>query len=67
MTKYTSKYPSLAFYVNNSIRRFSNGEYNADTKAETDVLDKLVDAIKQADEKPKPTPKAAVAKTKKEA
>lgn len=67
MTKYTSQYKELAFIVNGEFKRFSNGEYNANTKAETDVLDKLTDAIKQADEKPKPAPKTTATKAKKEA
>ena len=53
MVKYTSRYAELIFYVNNKPRRFSNGKYKTESKAEQAVLDKITDA-KRVDE---PAPK----------
>lgn len=64
MTKYTSRYAELSFYVGGSERKFSGGQYVATSAEEVAVLDRLVDAIKteeEAEVKPeepvKPTPK----------
>lgn len=42
MKKYTSVYTDLAFYVDGKRKKFSGGEYEATTKAEETVLDKIV-------------------------
>lgn len=47
MAKYTSKYLSLGFYVNGELKRFSNGVYKTDDKAEISVLDGLRDVQKE--------------------
>ena len=71
MAKYTSQYPSLGFYVNDELKRFSNGEYNTDDKDEIAVLDALLDAkrvvepkaqTKQTEAVEKPAPKATTRK-----
>lgn len=58
MTKYTSQYKSLAFYVNDELQTFSNGEYNATTKAQEDALENVASAVKVAEAKA-PAKKAA--------
>lgn len=62
MAKYTSQYPALGFYVNDELKRFSNGEYNTDDRDEMAVLDVLVDVRKvdepQAKSEAKPATKA---------
>lgn len=57
MAKYTSRYAQLSFYVDNVLKRFSNGEYNTINAEEIAVLDDLKDAIR-VDE-----PKTEVAQT----
>ena len=49
MAKYESKYPTLGFYVNDELKRFSGGAYETDDKDEIAVLDALIDA-KRVDE-----------------
>ncbi|MNC76286.1 hypothetical protein D3C75_1279730 [compost metagenome] len=69
MTKYTSRYAELAFYVDGQERKFSGGVYLAKTDAEIAVLDRLVDVAKaeesapQTEDSPKPSRKPAAAKT----
>ncbi|CAH1194619.1 hypothetical protein PAECIP111892_01768 [Paenibacillus auburnensis] len=46
MTKYTSRYTELAFYVGGQERKFSGGQYVATSADEIAVLDRLEDAIK---------------------
>jgi hypothetical protein len=46
MTKYTSRYAELAFYVGGLERKFSGGQYVATSADEIAVLDRLEDAIK---------------------
>ncbi|MDH2332502.1 hypothetical protein [Paenibacillus polymyxa] len=66
MTKYTSRYVELGFYVNGELKRFVNGEYRADSEADLAVLDALTDAVReeteQATEEPK-KPRAKKAQT----
>lgn len=72
MTKYTSRYAELSFYVGGRERKFSGGQYVAQTAEEIAVLDRLVDAIKEpadsvaeipeATAKPAPKPRKATAK-----
>lgn len=61
MKKYTSVYTDLAFYVDGKRKKFSGGEYEAATKAEETVLDKIacVSAVE--------TPAKKTAATKKDA
>lgn len=47
MTKYTSRYAELSFYVGGRERKFSGGQYVATSADEIAVLDRLVDAIKE--------------------
>ena len=65
MAKYTSKYPSLGFYVNGVLKQFSNGLYVTDDKDELAVLDTIIDAVKVEETKPeaKPTTKAPAKRT----
>lgn len=46
MAQYKSKYAELSFYVDGSIRKFSNGTFKTENKTETAVLDKLTDATR---------------------
>ncbi|QIG62523.1 hypothetical protein [Sporosarcina phage Lietuvens] len=63
MTKYTSKYKELAFYVDGKRKQFSNGVYDADDKREQAVLNTLKDAVAEKPaEEVKPAPKADNAK-----
>ena len=67
MAKYTSQYSELMFYVNDELKRFSNGEYNTEDKDEITVLDALIDA-KRVDEpkvqtEAKPATKAPAKRT----
>lgn len=67
MAKFTSKYPELAFYVGDELRKFYAGEYNTEDKAEIEVLERLTDAQREAEpEKPKaePAPKTSAKTTK---
>ena len=65
MTKYTSKYAELSFYVGGRERKFSGGQYVATSAEEVAVLDRLADAIKDPadsvvetpEEPAKPAPK----------
>lgn len=71
MSKYTSKYAELSFYVGGIERKFNAGQYEATTQEEVAVLDRLVDAIRAEEEeeapeetvKPAPKPRKAPAKT----
>lgn len=58
MAKYTSQYKSLAFYVNDELQTFSNGEYNATTKAQEDALANVLNAVR-VNEPKAPARKAA--------
>lgn len=62
MAKYESKFKELGFYVDGELKRFSNGKYSTDDKAEITALDGISDAIKQHEEEPKATPKQTEAK-----
>jgi hypothetical protein len=74
MTKYTSRYAELAFYVGGQERKFSGGQYVATSADEIAVLERMEDAIKTeepravAEQKPeepvKPTPKTRKAPAK---
>ncbi|UKS30159.1 hypothetical protein LOZ80_14950 [Paenibacillus sp. HWE-109] len=55
MTKYTSRYAELSFYVNGELRKFYAGEYRTDIAEEIAALDTLSDAVKDSEET---TPKA---------
>lgn len=46
MAKYESKYSELGFYVDDQVRKFSNGVYTTEDAKEIEVLDALVDAVK---------------------
>lgn len=46
MTKYTSRYAELSFYVGGRERKFSGGQYVATSAEEIAVLDLMPDAIK---------------------
>lgn len=50
ITYKSEKAPYLAFYVNGERKRFYNGTYTAETKAEQDVLDGLSGVTKVAEE-----------------
>ena len=52
ITYKSEKAPYLAFYVKGERKRFYNGTYTAETKAEQDVLDGLSGVTKVYDEKP---------------
>ncbi len=58
MAKYTSKYKELGFYVDDELKRFSNGVYEASGKEEQDVLNQLTD-VQRVDEQPKAEAKPA--------
>ena len=49
MALYKSHYPELGFYVNGSLRKFTNGQYKTNDPKEIKVLDALKDA-KRVDE-----------------
>lgn len=53
MTKYTSRYVELGFYVNGELKRFVNGEYRTDNEVDIAVLDALTDAVREESEEPK--------------
>lgn len=70
MAKYESKYPTLGFYVNDELKRFSGGAYETDDKDEIAVLDALIDAKRvdepvktQAQTEAKPATKAPAKRT----
>jgi tRNA isopentenyl-2-thiomethyl-A-37 hydroxylase MiaE len=59
VAKFTSRFPELAFYCCDELRKFHNGEFKTEDKAEIEVLEKLadvvrVDAVPKAEEAPKP-------------
>lgn len=62
MAKYTSRFPELGFYCCGELRKFYNGEYSTEDKAEIEALEKLADAKRvdepKAEAAPKPKPKA---------
>lgn len=61
MAVYTSKYPSLSFYVEGNRKQFSGGRFFTENKAEIEVLEKVVDAVRVEEpvkEEPKEKPKA---------
>ncbi|MET3658521.1 hypothetical protein [Sporosarcina psychrophila] len=62
MAQYKSKFKELGFYVDGELKRFSNGVFSTDDKADITVLDTLSDATKTEEvipvEKPKPAAKA---------
>lgn len=53
MAQYKSKYPELGFYVGGTLRKFSHGKYETMDKDEIKVLDRLVDANRLDEPKPK--------------
>ncbi|MGP0579190.1 hypothetical protein ACTP13_19585 [Paenibacillus peoriae] len=57
MTKYTSRYVELGFYVNGELKRFINGEYRTDNEVDIAVLDALTDAVREESEQPAEEPK----------
>lgn len=57
MAEYKSKYAELTFYVDSTPRKFTSGRYVTDDKKEIEVLDRLTDATKEAEVKPKETVK----------
>ena len=58
MAQFKSRYPSLGFYVNGELRRFSNGQFSTDDADTIDVLTKIADA-QRVDEQPKAEAKPA--------
>jgi tRNA isopentenyl-2-thiomethyl-A-37 hydroxylase MiaE len=59
VANFTSRFPELAFYCCDELRKFYNSEYKTEDKAEIEVLEKLADVVrvdepKQAEEAPKP-------------
>ncbi|ETT41425.1 hypothetical protein C162_26125 [Paenibacillus sp. FSL R7-269] len=60
MTKYTSRYAELSFYVGGSERKFSGGQYVATSAEEIAVLDRLPDAIKEPADSAVETPEEPV-------
>lgn len=62
MAQYKSKFKELGFYVDGELKRFNQGVYNTDDKAEISVLDTLSDTAKTEEAKPaeksKPVAKA---------
>lgn len=64
MAKYTSRYPELMFYVNDELKRFSNGVYVTEDKDEVAVLDALIDAVKVDEPKPQAKTKSTEADAK---
>lgn len=67
MAKYTSKYPSLGFYVNGELKQFSNGSYVTDDKDVVAVLDGIIDAVKVDEPKTEAKPAPQKASTKRTA
>lgn len=62
MAQYNSNFKELGFYVDGELKRFNNGVYTTDDKAEIAVLDTLQDvqaADEKAEEKPAEKPKPA--------
>lgn len=60
MAQYKSKFKELGFYVDGELKRFNQGVYNTDDKAEISVLDTLTDVTKAEEAKqPEPKPKPA--------
>lgn len=58
MAKFTSRFPELSFYCCGELRKFYNGEFKTEDKAEIEVLEKLADVVRvdepKAEEAPKP-------------
>jgi hypothetical protein len=50
MTKFTSRYVELGFYVDGSYRQFRNGTYVTEDAAEIAVLDGLTSDVTRVDE-----------------
>lgn len=55
MAQYKSKFKELGFYVDGELKRFNNGVYNTDDKAEIAVLDTLQDVQAAKSNEPKAT------------
>jgi len=59
LAQYKSNFKELGFYVDGELKRFNQGAYNTDDKAEIAVLDTLSDATKTEEAKPAEKPKPA--------
>lgn len=66
MAKFISRYPSLGFYVNGELKRFSNGQYVTEDKDTIVVLSGLSDVeivvetkVEEPKTEAKPTPKTS--------
>ena len=63
MAKFTSRFPELGFYCGDELRKFYNGEYATENKAEIEVLEKLADVVRvDAKAEEAPAKKAPVKK-----
>lgn len=58
MTKYESNFLELGFYVDDTFRKFSNGVYLTDDKAEIAVLDETPYVVKVESETEEAKPAA---------